>query len=44
MIAGYQITKMKKWKRMCGGIFTMMIVGGECLSGEKHMLINCTCY
>jgi len=24
MISGYRITKMKKWKRMCGGNFTMV--------------------
>jgi len=24
MIAGYQITKMKKWKGMCGGNLTMI--------------------
>jgi len=33
VIAGYKITKMIKWKRVCGGNFTInndMIVGGEC--------------
>jgi len=33
MIAGYQITKIAKWKKVCGGNFTInsdMIVGGDC--------------